>query len=203
MTDQEFIDFYELMQISPNAEPETIQRVYRMLAARYHPDNPHTGDTAKFVRLNNAYAVLSRRQERMEYDAIYRAHQAQPMDIFNLREFAAGIDGENNRRMGILCLLYSRRRTNVDFAGMSILDFETLMSTAREHLMFSLWYLKEKSLIRQDEKSDFNITGEGVDEVERNLPDHRILYNLLKAAEDGASRSETGMKYDTASTMKQ
>ena len=34
----EFIDYYELLQISSNAEPETIQRVYHMLAARYHPD---------------------------------------------------------------------------------------------------------------------------------------------------------------------
>ncbi len=35
---EDFIDYYELLQISPNAEPQTIQRVYRMLAARYHPD---------------------------------------------------------------------------------------------------------------------------------------------------------------------
>jgi hypothetical protein len=30
MTPSEFTDYYELMQISPNAELETIQRVYRM-----------------------------------------------------------------------------------------------------------------------------------------------------------------------------
>jgi len=35
-----FVDYYELMQISQNAELPTIQRVYRMQAARYHPDNP-------------------------------------------------------------------------------------------------------------------------------------------------------------------
>ena len=37
-------DYYEFLQISPNAEPETIHRVYRFLAGRYHPDNPDTGD---------------------------------------------------------------------------------------------------------------------------------------------------------------
>lgn len=188
MNESDFIDYYELMQISPNAEPETIQRVYRMLAARCHPDNPETGNTAKFVRLNTAYEVLSKPETRAAYDAELRVRRIQPLGIFNLREFAAGIDGENNRRMGILCLLYGRRRTNPDHAGMSILEFESLMSMPREHLMFSLWYLKESGTIRQDESSDFTITSEGVDEVEKNLPSHRVLYNLLRAAEDGQSR---------------
>jgi len=35
-------DYYEFLQISPNAEGETIQRVYRFLATRLHPDNPET-----------------------------------------------------------------------------------------------------------------------------------------------------------------
>jgi curved DNA-binding protein CbpA len=191
MSQSEFIDYYELLQISPNAEAETVQRVYRMLASRYHPDNPHTGDTARFVRLNQAYDILSDRELRAAYDTTYQSRSAEPLDIFNLREFAAGIDGENNRRMGILCLLYGRRRTNPDHPGISILEFETMMSMPREHLMFSLWYLKEKTFIRQDEASDFVITGPGVDEVEKSLPSHRVLYNLLKAAEDGQTRSHT------------
>ena len=29
-----FIDYYELMQISPKAQPETVQRVYRILAGQ-------------------------------------------------------------------------------------------------------------------------------------------------------------------------
>jgi curved DNA-binding protein CbpA len=190
MNNSEFIDYYELMQISPNAEPETIQRVYRMLASRYHPDNAHTGDTAKFVRLNEAYETLSSREARAAYDLEYQVRRTQPLGVFNLREFADGIDGEENRRMGVLCLLYGRRRTNPDHSGMSILEFESLMSMPREHLMFTLWYLKEKGVLRQDESSDFAITAAGVDEVEKNLPSHRVLYNLLKAAEDGQPRSE-------------
>ena len=42
------IDYYEVLQISPNAEPETIQRVYRLLAQRYHPDNQDTGNANYF-----------------------------------------------------------------------------------------------------------------------------------------------------------
>jgi curved DNA-binding protein len=34
------VDYYEFLQISPNADVDTIHRVYRFLAARFHPDNP-------------------------------------------------------------------------------------------------------------------------------------------------------------------
>ena len=36
-------DYYEILQLSPNADPDTIQRVYRMTAQRFHPDNAETG----------------------------------------------------------------------------------------------------------------------------------------------------------------
>ncbi len=42
---EEFADYYEVLELSPAAETETIHRVYRLLAARYHPDNAQTGDT--------------------------------------------------------------------------------------------------------------------------------------------------------------
>ena len=54
-----FVDYYELLQISPNAEPDTIHRVFRIMAARYHPDNKETGNSEKFFLLTKAYAVVS------------------------------------------------------------------------------------------------------------------------------------------------
>src|SRR5690349_16403535 len=47
----EGIDYYEFLQISSKAEMATIQRIYRFLAGRYHPDNPETGDPEKFLLL--------------------------------------------------------------------------------------------------------------------------------------------------------
>jgi len=181
-----FVDYYELMQISPNAETETIQRVYRMLAGRYHPDNSNTGDMERFLRLNEAYQVLSDPQARAEYDADYRTQRLEPIEVFNLREFAAGIDGEGNRRMGLLCLLYNRRRMNVEDPGVSLLEFEKLMTCPREHLVFTIWYLKDKEWVRQTEDSSYAITAAGVDYVESGLPKNRLLYKPLNEAEDGA-----------------
>jgi hypothetical protein len=184
-----FVDYYELMQISPKAEPETIKRVYRMLAARYHPDNPETADYDRFVLLNDANRILSDPATRAAYDLTYRAKREEPLSIFNLREFTVGIDGESNRRMGLLCLLYTRRRSNDEKPGMSLLEFETLMSFPREHLMFTIWYLQSKGLIARGEESDYAITAEGVDFVEEHLPNNSVMYLLLKAAEAGSAHT--------------
>ena len=52
-------DYYETLQISANAEPETIHRVFRLLAQRFHPDNKESGNGARFRELTEAYQVLS------------------------------------------------------------------------------------------------------------------------------------------------
>jgi curved DNA-binding protein len=186
--DPGFVDYYELMQISPKAEMETIQRVYRILAARCHPDNPKTGDKERFLKLTEAYRVLSNRESRREYDAGYTVSRSRPLEVFDLQDFATGIDGESNRRMGVLCLLYNSRRINQDDPGLSLLQLEKKMMSAREHLLFTIWYLKDKGFVRQTEDSGYAITSTGVDHVEQGLPKNRVFYRLLKEAEEGAVR---------------
>ncbi len=188
---EDFEDYYELMQISPHAEPTTITRVYRMLAARYHPDNPETANLEKFVQLQKAYEVLSNAEARAEYDRHWNKQSSQPMPVFELKDFITGIDAEVNRRLGILCLLYNRRRSNPDSPGMSVLDLEARMSLPREHLEFTIWYLRDKGYARRDEEtSEVLITSAGVDFVEQNLPSNRIVYKLLKPA--GSDHAATG-----------
>jgi hypothetical protein len=77
-----FVDYYELLQISPNAESETIHRVFRIMASRYHPDNKETGDNEKFLLLTKAYAVLSDAARRASYDNLHRNQRAQPLPVF-------------------------------------------------------------------------------------------------------------------------
>jgi curved DNA-binding protein len=197
MSDSDFVDYYELLQISPNAEPETVHRVYKMLAQRYHPDNPETGDLERFVLLNQAFDTLSSAELRSSYDSLYQEYRAKPIDLFETKDFTIGVDGEANRRMGILCLLYARRRSDPDDPGISLLEFESIMSFPREHLLFTMWYLKERNFLQIDEGSDYVITGPGVDYVEANLHSNKILYRLLKAAESGSTR--TASKAEPAS----
>src|SRR5581483_6658507 len=111
------INYYDLLQINPRAELETIERVYRIMAARYHPDNQQTGDAERFRQLSEAYQVLRDPVKRNEYDRQFEVNQAGPLPIFLGKEFTDGIDAEAKIRVGVLCLLYSKRRANPDFAA--------------------------------------------------------------------------------------
>jgi len=184
---QPLLDYYQLLQISPNFEPEALDRVYRLLSARYHPDNPHTGDRAKFERVNQAYETLSQPTARAAYDQALQSRNQFAFAVFESKEFDNNIDGEVNRRLGLLCLLYAQRRSNPEAAGLSILHLERSTGFPREHLLFTLWYLKEAELLRQEESTDFVITSRGVDYLEKNLSSHQALYDLMKANEAGTS----------------
>jgi len=193
---QSTVNYYDLFQINPRAEVETIERVYRLLTARYHPDNPHTGDPDRFRLLSEAYQVLRDPVRRGEYDRQFEVHPAGPLPIFLGKEFTEGIDAEAMIRVGVLCLLYSKRRANPDYAALSLLDMENIMAFPRERLLFALWYLRAKRYVAQDDRSSFIISAEGVDYLESQLPTNQILHKIFRASESGV------MVYPKALTSK-
>ena len=67
MTTHAFVDHYETLQLSPSADVETIGRVYRLLAKRFHPDNTATGDVEMFDGITKSYEVLSHPEQRAKY----------------------------------------------------------------------------------------------------------------------------------------
>jgi len=80
--------------------------------------------------------------------------------------------------------LYNRRRTQLDKPALSLLELEAMTGLPREHLEFTIWYLKEKGFLRRDEiSSEYTITSEGVDWVESKTASNRLVYRLLKSPE--------------------
>jgi curved DNA-binding protein CbpA len=181
----DFLDYYEILQISPNAEAETIHRVFRILAARFHPDNPETGDSSKFIRLAKAYEVLGNPKTRADYDAVFQAQPEAALAAFGSRDFVEGVEVETNRRIGVLCLLYRQRRFHPEEAGLTILQLERLMNIPREHLLFTVWFLREKSCISFTDHSDYVITGEGTEFIENHSPKQQSLQKLLNTPQSG------------------
>jgi hypothetical protein len=66
-----------------------------------------------------------------------------------------------------------------------VLDIEQLMFIPREHLSFTIWYLKSKRFVIQDDRSSLMITAEGIDFMEANLPEHKTMHKMLEAADMG------------------
>src|SRR5580658_5790414 len=113
--DQPVHDYYEFLQISPNADADTIHRVYRFLAARLHPDNNETGNEENFRLLKAAYDVLADPRKRAEYDASRARTQDPPEPLAASIDFMDVMEGELNRRLAVLAVLYYKRRTNPAF----------------------------------------------------------------------------------------
>jgi len=178
-------DWYEVLQISRHADQETIHRVYRIMAARFHPDNPKTGNTERFLLMMRAYRVLSDPARRAEYDATYDIARTEPLPVFQLREFVDGVEGERNRRLGILSLLYNSRRRNEARPGVSVLELEQRMSIPREYLTFTLWYLRLKGYVSCEDSCDYAVTPAGVDYVEAHSSTNTAIRDLLNAGESG------------------
>ena len=89
------------MQLSPNADPDTISRVYRILAARYHPDNAETGNSEMFLRLSEAYQILSNPARRASYDVRHRDAKRFPRKIFDQASMFTGREGESRKRVDL------------------------------------------------------------------------------------------------------
>jgi curved DNA-binding protein CbpA len=161
-------DHYETLQISPNADADTVQRVFRMLAQRYHPDNAETGNAERFRALHEAYSVLSVPEKRAQYDV---HHQALRQERWR---FAASVksnddfEQEQQVRCTILEILYARRRAEPGNPSFAPYDLSQLTGQPTEHLEFTFWYLIQRKLVTRDDRSSLTITADGVDYVEAN-----------------------------------
>jgi curved DNA-binding protein CbpA len=107
----EIIDYYELLQVSPSAELETIHRVYRMLAQRYHPDNQESGNPTRFREVSEAYRILSDPEERARYDVQHQKHRQERWKLVSTGGDAENdFDLEEMVRLTVLEVLYTKRR---------------------------------------------------------------------------------------------
>lgn len=75
MPSRMILDYYQVLQVDPRAEPEVIQAAYRGLAKKYHPDVYRGADRDERMRaVNEAYGVLGDPVRRAEYDQTRKLH---------------------------------------------------------------------------------------------------------------------------------
>ena len=99
-------DYYSILGVAKNASDEEIKKAYRKLAMKYHPDrNPNKKEAEeRFKEINEAYAVLSDKEKRKQYDTFgaegfqQRFTQEDIFRGFDFDEILSGLFGSRGRR---------------------------------------------------------------------------------------------------------
>jgi len=185
MSDDKFTDYYEVLQVSTNAEVDTVHRVYRLLAQRFHPDNQETGNARRFQELTQAYQVLSDPERRAKYDV---THNRMKQDRWRLIASGEGSETdfafEQAIRLTVLEALYTKRRVEPHQPDIFVGDLEQLIGRPREQLEFTVWYLIQKSYVQRSDNSRLTITVAGAEFLEQNYHARAPYKRLNPASQD-------------------
>lgn len=154
---------YETLQISENASQDIIEKMFRFLAAQYHPDAG--GDKNKFNQIVQAFEVLRDPASRADYD---HKVKSETKEIARLVEHSKQAGPDAAIRHEILCLFYARRRQNASSPALGAIAIEKTLNMPEEIIDFHLWYFREKGWIARWESGGFAITAEGVDQIDAN-----------------------------------
>jgi len=72
------MDYYAILNLSPEADIEDIKQAFRRLARQFHPDVAGEGSRERFQQIYQAYQVLSDPEQRRRYDAQRQSSPAPP-----------------------------------------------------------------------------------------------------------------------------
>ncbi len=191
MSEDEFVDYYELFQLSPNADAETIERIYRHLAKKYHPDSSVSADTLRFRQIVEAHRTLADPEARAGYDAKYQEYWNRKWRLASEAGDGTVFGNDQLARKRLLSLLYVQRRRNTQNPGMGNQEMARLLCSPHELVEFHLWYLRAKGWVERLESGQLAITADGVDQVEQGrvllTPDRLLaehIYNGEQGGED-------------------
>jgi len=194
-------DYYNILGVNKNASGEEIKRAYRKLAMKYHPDkNPNRKEAEeRFKEINEAYAVLSDKEKRKQYDTFgaegFRQRFTQE-DIFR------GFDMEE-----ILSSLFGGRgKREFRYGGRGGFDFGDLfgqtayqdmgrMPQKGEDILYELTISLEESAFGGEKKISYRKNGK-IEEVSVKIPHGISSGKKLRLAGKGMEGKNGGPSGD-------
>ena len=114
-------DYYQVLGVDRSASQQDIQRAYRRLARRFHPDiNSDPGAEERFKQISEAYEVLSDEKNRARYDRFGEHWRQVPEDYDGPPPGAGPFRGGGGRRVYV-------DPGGYDDGGFAGADFEDLL----------------------------------------------------------------------------
>lgn len=152
---------YDTLEVSRNASQDAIERMFRHLATKHHPDAG--GDKALFNRLIEAFEILRAPESRAAYD---QELIKDTQEISRLVENSKQAGPDAAFRHELLCLFYARRREEGSSPALGEMAILKTLNLTNHVLEFHLWYFREKGWIKRFESGGYTITVEGVDQID-------------------------------------
>ena len=98
-------NYYEILEVSETASQEVIQKIYKILAKKYHPDlqegSEAMASAEKFKEIAEAYETLSNDNKRAEYDIKLKEYKDSQTsatvsleDFQELRDYCVQLENE-------------------------------------------------------------------------------------------------------------
>jgi curved DNA-binding protein len=188
-----FVDYYELLQVSSNADTDTIDRVFRHLAKKLHPDSKESADPDRFHLIVEAHRMLTNPETRAGYDVQYEDYWNRKWQLASEAGDGTAFDDDREIRESLLSIMYVQRRRNMKNPGLSDYDMARLLSKPFELVEFHVWYLKAKGWVERLDTGQLAISALGVEQVEQSrlrLGNDRLLA-APGSTEAQAARSST------------
>lgn len=151
-------DYYKILGVEKNASEEDIKKAFRKLAHTYHPDKAG-GNEAKFKEVSEAYAVLSDKKKRAQYDTFGQAgaggfQGAYGGAGFNPQDFGFDFSGFGNAGFDagdlgdILSSIFGGRRVRRgrDIAVDIELSFQESVFGAERKVVINSKFVKQKEV---------------------------------------------------------
>lgn len=171
-----FQDHYLVLGVDGKADLEKIQAAYAKLTERYSSEAP---DADKLEAVSLAFEVLSDVNLRASFDRL-KGGGEDGKPAFSGAAFFESLKRGAGLRAAVLCVLCDRRCKNPFQPSLSIRHLENMLQVTTEEMTFALWYLKQRMLVVNDDKSSLQITVDGMDQLERNPPAAEQVLPFLK-----------------------
>lgn len=138
-------NYYEILEVNKSASPETIAKVYKFLAKKYHPDaNPDNSKEAeeKFKQISEAYEILSDIKKREAYDKELEDYENQNApqtvsleDFIELRNYCQQLENTLNQYSSTnnnSSSTYDNNNYSQYQSNTQNIQYETMQAQARE-----------------------------------------------------------------------
>jgi DnaJ domain len=203
----DFVDYYDFLMVSPQADKAMLEWAVRLMLTRYGPKSPETADEAKYETTKEAYRALIDSAKREEYDRLWVKHKGQPGPAaagkrerrtatsragqpplekicVELEATEEDVRLQVKLRQAILSALYDILITNPRNPELGRAEVAKTIHCRVDDLEFPIWFLRELGLVKTSNAGDYTITADGVQWVESGGVPHLAPKSSPKFVEE-------------------